>query len=92
MNTVSTLPAEGFTVMRMSLDRTRIVRRPLERETVKVAANKIVHTWVASLSLNLFQGFFFWNYDASVKDFKKCSDVSCLKLVVLKGVTTRAKR
>lgn len=73
---VTMFPAEGFTVMRISLDRKRVLCQPLERESKDLTLNKILQIWLAAMGLNLMQGLLFWDYDEGVSDFKKCSDVS----------------
>ena len=73
---MSVVPAEGFTVMRISLDRAHIQDRLPERETKGAVVLKIARIWMTAAGLNLIQGFLFWDYDESTVAFTKCSDVS----------------
>ena len=73
---VSMFPAEGFTVMRMCLDRARIVRKLHEQVSRAAVSNEILRIWMASLGLNLIEGILFWDYDEQSVDFRKCSRVS----------------
>ena len=50
-------------MMFISLDRTRTVRRPLERENWGSAYRKIAFTWTSALFVNIPAGYMVIKYD-----------------------------
>ena len=57
------MPAEGLTIMFISTDRMRIVRRPLEKEDRSGAWRKIVSIWIGSLLVTIPAGYLSIVYD-----------------------------
>ena len=70
------VPAEGFTIMCLSLERTRVVREPFQTESRPAAIRKIALIWTAALALELPRGLFFYTYDETCESFYKCRNVS----------------
>ena len=71
------LPAEGLTIMFISLDRTRILKRPLQRENKRGACLKICFLWGVSLLVVIPAGYTSIRYDPGrVGSYVKCNWVS----------------
>ena len=51
------LPVEGLTVMFLSMDRTRAVRRPLEQPKMTLVRRRIAVIWAFALLLNIPAGY-----------------------------------
>ena len=69
------VPAESFTMMCISLERTHRVRFPLVTETKAAAMKKIGLIWLFALLLDLPKGFLFYTYDPDNANFIKCLNV-----------------
>lgn len=64
--------------MFISLDRSRIVRRPLQRENSRGARRKIAFIWAVALTVVIPAGYMVIRYDPEkVGSHLKCSWVSC---------------
>ena len=73
------VPAEGFTMVCISLERTQGVRFPLTRAKKASTIKKIGAIWCLALLLDLPGGFLFYQYDPAIDSFLKCRNV-CIVL------------
>ena len=75
-------PAEGFTVMCISWERSQMTMRPLERESGKKVLKKIAAIWIASLLLELPHGLSY-KHSEDAPSYLKCLSVINLALTLL---------
>ena len=69
------IPAEAFTIMCISIERTKAAARPLDRQSGRSVLKKIGLIWIISFTMEL-PHILAWRYDETIPGVFKCSNVN----------------